>query len=161
MVSNNSEIKIETETNFKNNKSDSGTSSKKLQAQHPLELEYWFILPALRRAVAQTLKNNGLKQKEVAKILGITEAGVSQYLKGSRGVLKTKEDQVILFPKWVDDEVTKSCSIILEDTTDHSVFLKEMNRLLSCIRNRPEDFLCMLHNEYGIVDDDCDVCIKN
>ncbi len=161
MVSNDSGIKIETETNFKHNKSESGHSSKKLQAQHPLELEYWFILPALRRAVAQTLKNNGLKQKDVAKILGITEAGVSQYLKGSRGVLKSKEDKVIYFPKWIDDEVTKSCTVILEDTTDHNVFLKEMNRLLTSIRSRPEDFLCMLHNEYGIVDDDCDVCLNN
>ena len=77
----NDAIEIETvETNHK--KHGRSDSTKKLQAQHPIELEYWFILPALRRAVAQTLKDEGLKQKQVAKILGITEAGVSQYLKG-------------------------------------------------------------------------------
>ena len=158
MVSKHEGIEIETETNFKHSKSD---SSKRLQAQHPIELEYWFILPALRRSVAQTLKDEGLKQKQVAKILGITEAGISQYLKGSRGVLKTKDEKVILFPDWVTKEVQNSCSTILEDPKDHHAFLKEMNRLLMTIRSRPEDFLCMLHNEYGIVDDNCDVCLNN
>lgn len=161
MVSNNTEIEIKTETSIKHHKSDSGSSSKKLQAQHPIELEYWFILPALRRSVAQSLKDEGLKQKQVAKILGITEAGVSQYLKGSRGVLKTKDDKEILFPDWISQEVTKSCTAILEDPNDHNVFLREMNHLLSCIRSRPRDFLCSLHDEYGIVDDNCDVCLNN
>ena len=95
MVSNkNSDIVVEIDTLETNSKRNSKSeSTKKLQAQHPIELEYWFILPALRRLVAKTLKDGGLKQKEVAKILGITEAGVSQYLKGSRGVLKTKENK--------------------------------------------------------------------
>ena len=157
MVSTNAnDIEIRTETD-RRAKTD---SNKKLQAQHPIELEYWFILPALRRSVAQTLKNSGMKQKQVAKILGITEAGVSQYLKGSRGVLKTKEEKVIFFPDWITDEVSKSCSVILEDPEDHNNFLKEMNRLLTSIRDRPLDFLCMLHNEYGLVDDNCDVCLN-
>lgn len=156
--SNESGIKIETgETNFRSNKSD----SKKVMAQHPIELEYWFILPAIRRAVAQTLKEGGLKQKQVAHILGITEAGVSQYLKGSRGVLRTKKDIPIQFPEWLTSEIQSSCTAILGDPDDHNNFLKEINRLLMTIRSRPSDFLCMLHNEYGIVDQDCDVCINN
>lgn len=152
-------IEIETvQTKFKRSKPD----SKKMQAQHPIELEYWFILPALRRSVAQTLKDGGLKQKQVAHILGITEAGVSQYLKGSRGVLKSnKTNAEIQFPIWLTQEIKSSCMIILEDIEDHSIFLKEINRLLGIIRGRPADFLCMLHNEYGIVDNDCDVCLTN
>ena len=111
--------------------------------------------------MAQTLKKSGMKQKKVAKILGITEAGVSQYLKGSRGVLKTKEEKVIFFPDWINEEVSKSCIVILEDPEDHNNFLKEMNRLLTSIRDRPLDFLCQLHNEYGLVDDNCDVCLNS
>ncbi len=152
------DIELQTETSSKRAKSD---PTKKLQAQHPIELEYWFILPALRRAVTQTLKNGGMKQKQVAKILGITEAGVSQYLKGSRGVLKTKENEIIQFPDWIKVEVTRSCSVILEDPNDHNNLLREMNRLLMVIRERPMDFLCRLHNEYGIVDDNCDVCLNS
>lgn len=162
MVSQNSaENIVEIEINeTKGNKKGRSESSKKIQAQHPIELEYWFILPALRRSVAQTLKNRGLKQKDVAKILGVTEAGVSQYLKGSRGVLHGKDNNVITFPDWLNCEVLESCSIILENPNDHNSFLKEINRILLVIRSRPLDFLCMLHNEYGIVDQDCSVCIK-
>jgi predicted transcriptional regulator len=150
---------VELETDEIEHKSSKGDSNKKLHAQHPIELEYWFILPALRRAVATTLKESGLKQKDVAKILGITEAGVSQYLKGSRGVLKTKSDELILFPEWIKVEVSNSCKAILQDPSDHNNFLKEINRLLLIIRERPSEFLCSLHNEYGIIDSDCNVCM--
>ena len=163
MVSpNKTEIEIEIETTETNDKKHGkGDSSKRVQAQHPIELEYWFILPALRRSVAKTLKDKGLKQKEVAKILGVTEAGVSQYLKGSRGVLKDKSDKIIFFPDWLNKEVYQSCITILEDPTDRNSFLKEINRLLLVIRSRPTDFLCLLHSEYGIIDtENCDVCMK-
>ena len=151
------DVELTTDTGHKHHKSD---PSRKLQAQHPIEVEYWFILPALRRAVAQTLKNGGMKQKNVARILGITEAGVSQYLKGSRGVLKGKDDKEIFFPDWITSEVTKSCSVILQDPNDHNSFLREMNRLLTVIRERPTEFLCMLHNECGVADSNCNVCLS-
>ncbi|MFH1650153.1 MAG: hypothetical protein ABIA93_06390 [Candidatus Woesearchaeota archaeon] len=50
------------------------------------EIEVWFVLPALRRELALELKKGGLKQRDIAGLLGLTEAAVSQYLAGKRGV---------------------------------------------------------------------------
>ena len=50
----------------------------------PQELEVWYILPAIRRELTISLKEEGLKQRQVAEILGVTEAAVSQYIKSKR-----------------------------------------------------------------------------
>jgi ribose 5-phosphate isomerase len=49
-------------------------------ARLPIEIEYWYVLPVLRRELAKSLKEIGqLKQKEIAKILGMSESAVRQY----------------------------------------------------------------------------------
>ena len=51
---------------------------------YPAELEADLVLPAIRKEICVAAVAQGLKQKEIAKILGITEAAASQYLKGKR-----------------------------------------------------------------------------
>ncbi|MBI4095465.1 MAG: helix-turn-helix domain-containing protein [DPANN group archaeon] len=50
----------------------------------PQEVEVWYILPAIRSALCKELASK-LSQKDIAKLLGITEPAVSQYIKGKRG----------------------------------------------------------------------------
>ncbi|MFT4310162.1 MAG: transcriptional regulator [Candidatus Woesearchaeota archaeon] len=46
----------------------------------PQEFEVWYVIPALRRALSIALiDNHKLKQKEVAQLLGVSEAAISQY----------------------------------------------------------------------------------
>lgn len=49
------------------------------------ELQVWFVLPGIRRELANALKAKGVNQKKIALILDITEAAVSQYVAGKRG----------------------------------------------------------------------------
>lgn len=52
----------------------------------PCEIIMWDIVPVIRRELAYVLVNDyNLSQKKVAKILGISEAAVSQYMKKKRG----------------------------------------------------------------------------
>ncbi len=44
-----------------------------------------YILPALRASLAKELFNKGFKIKEIAEMLGLTQAAVSQYLSSKRG----------------------------------------------------------------------------
>lgn len=44
-----------------------------------------YVLPAIRAMVAKELIEKGYKIKEVAEILGLTQAAVSQYLASKRG----------------------------------------------------------------------------
>ena len=55
----------------------------------PQEIEVWYLLPALRKELTTIfIDNHQMKQKEAAKLLGLTEAAISQYRKDKRA----KED---------------------------------------------------------------------
>ena len=50
----------------------------------PQEMDVWYVLPAIRREFARALLAQGLSQKQVAPLLGVTEASVSHYKKEKR-----------------------------------------------------------------------------
>ncbi|MBI4141030.1 helix-turn-helix domain-containing protein, partial [Candidatus Woesearchaeota archaeon] len=52
---------------------------------HPQEVEVFYLLPALRRDIAISLKTLGRDQKQIAKILGVSEPSVSHYFNSKRG----------------------------------------------------------------------------
>ena len=52
----------------------------------PSEIESKSLIPAVRAILAKVLvKEKGLKEEEVARLLGITQAAVSNYIRGTRG----------------------------------------------------------------------------
>ena len=50
----------------------------------PQEIELWYVIPSLRKALVTVLKKKGMKQKDIAPLLGISEPAVSQYMKDKR-----------------------------------------------------------------------------
>ena len=53
----------------------------------PCEQALWKILPSLRREiVVYMIEKKGIPRKQVAKIMGITPAAISQYMKKKRGM---------------------------------------------------------------------------
>ena len=53
---------------------------------HPQEVEVFYVLPALRKEFAVAFKANGDSQTKIAKMMGVTDAAVSQYLKEKRAM---------------------------------------------------------------------------
>ncbi|TLX86231.1 MAG: helix-turn-helix domain-containing protein [Thaumarchaeota archaeon] len=52
----------------------------------PSEIESKLLIPAVRAILSKELvSEKGLKEEEVARLLGITQAAVSNYLRGTRG----------------------------------------------------------------------------
>jgi len=52
----------------------------------PSEIESKLLIPAVRAILSKELvTEKGLKEEEVARLLGITQAAVSNYLRGTRG----------------------------------------------------------------------------
>jgi predicted transcriptional regulator len=90
----------------------------------PCELIVWYVLPSIRRELAKELvEKHNLKQAEVARRFGVTDAAISQYLKAKRGTSKEIENsgQYEAFKREVEisaarimegsDIVTETCRI--------------------------------------------------
>ncbi len=110
---------------------------------HPQEIEVFYILPALRRQLVLFMKERGLKQKEIAKLLEINEAAISQYVSGKRG-------HQIEFGGRIVEEIKASAQRISNQAT----LLMEMQRLLKAIRESKA--LCETHRKFSSVPVGCD-----
>jgi len=52
----------------------------------PCEIVTWYLLPAIRREMSSIMVNEyEMQQKDAAKLLGVTNAAVSQYISRKRG----------------------------------------------------------------------------
>ena len=119
----------------------------KVPSQHPQEIEVWYILPAIRRELVVALKEKGKSQKEIAKLLNITEAAVSQYVSEKRA----KE---IIFTK----EVTKIIKEAAAKITDPESAFYQIQKINEFIKRSKA--LCQLHAQIEGDLKGCDVCYK-
>lgn len=90
----------------------------------PQEIEVFYVLPALRRELAVSLKSAGKPQKVIAKLLGVTEAAVSQYFSSKRA-------SQIKF----SDELKKAINESADKISDDVSLMREMQKLLQLTRN--------------------------
>lgn len=120
--------------------------SIKNRVVHPQEIEVWYAIPAIRREIAMDMKRRGIAQKEIASILGITGAAVSQYLSKKRG-------HDIKFDEKLKGEVWKSVDRIL---TDNNLVVREVQRILDLPEIRMQ--LCEIHGQCEGSCGECRVC---
>lgn len=72
----------------------------------PSEIEAKSLIPAVRAILARKLiKEYSLKEEDVAKVLGITQAAVSNYVRGTRGDIEliSKLESVREVMRMIDD----------------------------------------------------------
>jgi hypothetical protein len=124
-----------------------------MQETMPQELEVRYILPAIRRELAKALiEKHELSQKETAKLLGLTEAAVSQYLHSKRAT-------EVVFSKEIVNEVMKSAEIILKEKTQKKV-MSETFRISSL--TKVKQVLCDLHRAQSKDDlAKCNICFED
>ena len=110
----------------------------------PQEIEVWYVLPAIRKAFATSLITAGKPQKEIAAMMGLTEAAISQYKKDKRA----HELQEI------KAEVEKSVPRILQDSQQ---LFPEMMRINEYIKS--SGLFCKLHRSKSYTPEGCEkVC---
>ncbi len=119
----------------------------KLPLKHPQEIEVWYILPAIRKELVVALKETGKSQKEIAKLLNITEAAISQYTKEKRAM-------EISFPPELKDFIKKAAAGI----TDPASAFYQIQRISEHIKH--SKVLCKLHAQVEGDLKGCDVCYK-
>ncbi|MBT6773829.1 hypothetical protein HOA91_00515 [Candidatus Woesearchaeota archaeon] len=88
----------------------------------PQEIEVWYILPAIRKKISLKLAEN-LPQKDVATIMGVTPAAISQYKKQKRA----KEE---IFDQEMEKELEISVKNILKDNNNLGDEIIRLNNLM-------------------------------
>lgn len=93
----------------------------------PCEITSSYVLPSLRRELVKSMIKEGHKRREVAKILGISEAAIAYYLKAKRGSkYKFSKEQLIEIEKIAKRIVKKKGSATLEACKFCSMFKKSL-----------------------------------
>ena len=99
----------------------------------PCEIIVWEVLPCIRAALAEELAEKELSQKEISKMLGITQAAVSQYTSKKRG---TK----LIFQHDAKDEIKKLADDLVQGTVDDPV----VRICKICMKVRADGTVCDL-----------------
>jgi predicted transcriptional regulator len=143
----------------------------------PQEVEVWYVLPAIRRELAKVMKtkviprpnedgemvDHKITQKEIARMLGVTEPAITQYLLKKKG-RRSRGDQVVI-PDIILKEIDKSADIMIQEfekarKDDEDIFepmTREINRIIRFMRD--EGIMCDIHREFcAHVADECDAC---
>ena len=96
----------------------------------PCEIVVWYVLPTIRREIAKEMVDTyHMKQADVGRSFGVTDAGISQYLKKKRGG-STLIEESRHYPEFLE-EVKRSAKLIVEEKSDMSV---EMCRICKFIK---------------------------
>ena len=142
----------------------------------PQEVEVWYVLPAIRREFAKAMKKkevpgkgedgkvkqHKVTQKEIAKMLGVTEPAITQYLLKKKG-LRSRGDQVDIPEKFLPD-IDASADIMIaafekakNDDDMYEVMTREVNRIIRTMRE--DGAMCDIHRRFSAhVKGDCDAC---
>ncbi len=115
---------------------------------YPQEVELHYILPAIRRELTDLLKSMGLEQKEIAKLLQVSEPAISQYVKNKRA-------QNVKFTSRIMQELQQSAQRLVHKGN----ILHETQKLLDLALQ--ERVTCVMHCKLAQIPNDCDVCFNH
>ena len=119
------------------------------------ELMTSLALPSIRARIAKVaVEKYGMKQKDVAHRLGLTEAAVSQYLRKKRAYADIGERQLNRIKKMIDGTSKKLAKGELSDFDLMKTFCK------MCLSLRASQTLCEMHKirEPNLVKENCSIC---
>lgn len=111
------------------------------------EIEFWYVIPAVRRALALEMHKLGMKSVDIAKNLGISKAAISQYFNNSRA-LEFKFDNNI------KNMIKNSAERIIKG--DNYAF--EIQKIVRMIRDNGS--ACLFHHKKENLELNCDICFR-
>ena len=119
----------------------------------PAEIETKTSVPALRALVAKKLiQDHAFSQKETAELIGVTQAAISNYLRGTRGNLTSLGDDERI------KNIVSQITIMMVEKHDLSDIISKFNE--ACLIIRSSRLLCDIHKklEPSLDVDNCHVC---
>ena len=62
-----------------------------------------YVLPAIRAEMALRMKDEGISQAQIARILGVTPAAVNQYIKSKRGAAAQDSEVLKVIDEYIEE----------------------------------------------------------
>jgi len=112
----------------------------------PYEIMTWYLLPAVRKELAQVMLKSGMNQREAARRLGVTDAAISQYISGKRA-----------YDVKLNTSVRRMIGSSAKNIMGGADVMQEINSICSFCLN--EFVLCRLHKAHG-APRKCDLCFR-
>jgi len=121
----------------------------------PCEIAVKSVIPAIKALMAKELvEKRGLRQDEVAEILGISQSAVSKYTRKIRGYL-IKVDDI----EEIEPIIDKMIGLLASGTDQRAEFLRFFCRTCMAIRKRR--LMCQFCQKADpkVKIEECDLCI--
>ncbi|ACS90794.1 MULTISPECIES: transcriptional regulator [Thermococcus] len=114
-----------------------------------------YVYPSLRRRLVEILREKGLNQLQIAKLLYITQSAVSRYLRMNRGALVDVEK----FPE-IDNKLKELAETIIKKRPDEYYIHGELVKIT--IEMLGKGYVCSFHSKVDSEIDPkvCRVCIE-
>jgi uncharacterized protein len=123
----------------------------------PAEIESKLLIPAVRAILSKELViEKGLKEDEVARMLGITQAAVSNYLRGTRG-----DNEIISKLTSLSEIMSMIKEISADLSTNKAYTAKTLSKFIAlCNYMRYSLIICDAHHslERNIDEKVCEQC---
>ena len=123
----------------------------------PAEIESKTLIPALRAILAKDLANKyHIREDEISKMLGVTQAAISNYIRGTRGDPKLIEK--LLAEKQVSEMIN---DITINLSSDKAYTPSSLSKFISlCNYIKSSLLICDIHHnlESNIDDEICKEC---
>ena len=123
----------------------------------PAEIESKLLIPAVRAILSKELVvEKGLKEDEVARMLGITQAAVSNYLRGTRG-----DNEIISNLTSLSEIMSMIKEISADLSTNKAYTAKTLSKFIAlCNYMRYSLIICDAHHslERNIDEKVCEQC---
>lgn len=113
----------------------------------PQHIELWYIIPAIRREFAIEMARQEIKNVEIAEILGVTKAAVSQYFSKTRAV-------EFRFDAEITNEIKESTIRIIDKRNSN----EEIQRIINIMWQNKS--ICKFHHLKEKLDNNCNICFN-
>lgn len=118
----------------------------------PCEIVVWYVIPTIRSELAKELLSLGMKQKEISKLLDITQPAVSQYISDKRG-------HGIKFDEHTMDMIKDFALDLKEQNIQQGDMIRRVCNI--CKNVKAEEILCQLHKEKDNILGNCNACMDS
>lgn len=116
----------------------------------PCEIVVWYVIPSIRSKLAKELLSLGMKQKDISKLLDITQPAVSQYISDKRG-------HEIDFDPVVEQYIKNMAKDMTTGDLQPIDLIPKFCHICKTIKT--QEVLCQLHKEKVNIPEYCDVCM--